>query len=507
MKTRHGLFFGFAVLGLAAIFTLASCGDNGDPSSPPPEKVATPVADPAAGEVASGKEITLTTATAGADIFYTTDGTAPSASSAKYNGSTKPAITAAATLKAIAVKEGMTNSDVLTAAYTVSGPAKAATPVADPAAGEVASGKEITLTTATAGADIFYTTDGTAPSASSAKYSGSAKPVITAAATLKAIAVKEGMTSSDVLTAAYTVDISSTVTWTAVTDSTFGISDFLSVVAHGGGKFVAATSKKMAYSTDGVIWMQVANTTFGSGPDIYSIAYGDGKFVVTGSSGKMAYSIDGETWTAVADSAFNAGYDILGVAYGGDKFVAVGYYGKMAYSTDGETWTAVADSTFGSSDKIYSVAYGGGKFVAGAASGKMAYSTDGETWTAVADSTFGSGYNTDVQNVVYGGGKFVAATTSGSKMAYSTDGETWTAVADSALHIELRGVAYGGDKFVAVGADGGMAYSSNGETWTKSAYNSTPFGTYMINSVAYGGGKFVAVGANGKIAYSNDQEE
>jgi hypothetical protein len=35
MKTKHGLFFGFAVLALAAIFTLAGCGDNGDPSSPP----------------------------------------------------------------------------------------------------------------------------------------------------------------------------------------------------------------------------------------------------------------------------------------------------------------------------------------------------------------------------------------------------------------------------------------------------------------------------------------
>jgi hypothetical protein len=35
MKMRHGLFFGFAILALMAMFTLVSCGDNGDPSSPP----------------------------------------------------------------------------------------------------------------------------------------------------------------------------------------------------------------------------------------------------------------------------------------------------------------------------------------------------------------------------------------------------------------------------------------------------------------------------------------
>jgi hypothetical protein len=34
MKKKHCVFFGFAVLLIAAIFTLAGCGDNGDPTSP-----------------------------------------------------------------------------------------------------------------------------------------------------------------------------------------------------------------------------------------------------------------------------------------------------------------------------------------------------------------------------------------------------------------------------------------------------------------------------------------
>lgn len=84
---------------------------------PEPEQVATPTATPAAGEVESGTEVTLATTTAGADIYYTTDGTTPSSASTKYTA--KIAITEAVTIKAIAIKSGMTDSEVLSAAYTV----------------------------------------------------------------------------------------------------------------------------------------------------------------------------------------------------------------------------------------------------------------------------------------------------------------------------------------------------------------------------------------------------
>lgn len=81
---------------------------------------ATPTATPVAGAVASGSTITLASATAGATIYYTLNGTTPTTASAVYNAAAKPAITAATTLKAIAVKDGYSNSAVLTAAYTVS---------------------------------------------------------------------------------------------------------------------------------------------------------------------------------------------------------------------------------------------------------------------------------------------------------------------------------------------------------------------------------------------------
>lgn len=79
----------------------------------------------------------------------------------------------------------------------------AAAPVATPAAGAVAVGTEVKLTSATTGAIIKYTLDGEEPSATSPVYQG---PItVTSAVTIKAIALAEGKDPSTVLTAAYTI--------------------------------------------------------------------------------------------------------------------------------------------------------------------------------------------------------------------------------------------------------------------------------------------------------------
>ena len=78
----------------------------------------------------------------------------------------------------------------------------ATTPTAEPAAGAVAVGTTVELST-TQGAKIFFTTDGTTPDMSSERYTG---PItISAAVTIKAIAVVDGKDPSAVLTAAYTI--------------------------------------------------------------------------------------------------------------------------------------------------------------------------------------------------------------------------------------------------------------------------------------------------------------
>lgn len=82
-----------------------------------PETVATPAASPGSGELVAGTLVTLTTTTDGATIYYTLDGSTPTASSTTYSGPF--AISSPVTVKAIAVKTGMTDSGVLSAAYTI----------------------------------------------------------------------------------------------------------------------------------------------------------------------------------------------------------------------------------------------------------------------------------------------------------------------------------------------------------------------------------------------------
>ncbi|WP_052343674.1 chitobiase/beta-hexosaminidase C-terminal domain-containing protein [Bacillus massiliigorillae] len=74
-------------------------------------------ANPGSGFVKEGQEVTLTSNTAGATIYYTTDGSEPTTSSTAY---TKPiTVSEAMTVKAIAVKEGLTSSPMATFTYTI----------------------------------------------------------------------------------------------------------------------------------------------------------------------------------------------------------------------------------------------------------------------------------------------------------------------------------------------------------------------------------------------------
>ena len=83
--------------------------------------VAAPVFAPPSGTYPSPLNVTLTTATAGATIYYTTDGSSPSRQkSPVYHGPIQ--LTGKTTLKAFAYKKGLKASAVISGVYTVSGP-------------------------------------------------------------------------------------------------------------------------------------------------------------------------------------------------------------------------------------------------------------------------------------------------------------------------------------------------------------------------------------------------
>ena len=168
------------------------------------ETVATPTFEPAPQEEAftTVQNVTITCATVDAAIHYTTDGTEPTAESAVYS---EPIVVndGTTTIKAIAMKEGMTNSEVASATYTVNLPTLEA-PTFDHESNIYDDAFEVTITAAE-GATIHYTTDGNEPTAESAVYK--ARIPVNKNMTIKAIAVKEGYKTSAVATAEYQIKV------------------------------------------------------------------------------------------------------------------------------------------------------------------------------------------------------------------------------------------------------------------------------------------------------------
>ena len=98
---------------ILSVFTF-SCIDP-----PTNDTAAAPTANPGAGTYSAAQTVTLSTATSGAGIYYTTNGADPTTTSTLYTNPIN--ITSTTTLKAIAVKEGMNNSEIKTFVYTIHG--------------------------------------------------------------------------------------------------------------------------------------------------------------------------------------------------------------------------------------------------------------------------------------------------------------------------------------------------------------------------------------------------
>ncbi len=85
------------------------------------QPTAAPAFSPAGGAFTSAQNVTITSATAGATIRYTTDGSTPTATTGTVYSS-PVAVGSTTTLKAIAYKAGNTNSAVSSATYTITLP-------------------------------------------------------------------------------------------------------------------------------------------------------------------------------------------------------------------------------------------------------------------------------------------------------------------------------------------------------------------------------------------------
>ena len=170
---------------------------------------ATPTFSPSSG--APPQTVTISTATAGATICYTTNGSTPTASvpgtcdagSSTYSTPVSVSVNPT-TLNAIATKSGDTNSGVGTASY-VGVPPVASTPTFSLNSGAILYGSVFTLSTSpdTCTSYIYWSRNSTPPT--TGDVNGTGGPVLAAATFYAKVIGCPGYTDSGVGSAAYTI--------------------------------------------------------------------------------------------------------------------------------------------------------------------------------------------------------------------------------------------------------------------------------------------------------------
>jgi hypothetical protein len=153
---------------------------------------ATPVFSLPAGVYNTAQTVTVTDSTPGAKIYYTLNGTTPTAASAVASGPIS--IKAAETLTAIAIAPGYTSSSPASSYYALTAPTPAISLTGAPG-----SPQTVTITTATPIEAIFYTTAGNRPTVSSTRYTGSF--VVPAGTKILAISAQTGYLASSIASA------------------------------------------------------------------------------------------------------------------------------------------------------------------------------------------------------------------------------------------------------------------------------------------------------------------
>jgi hypothetical protein len=289
--------------------------------------------------------------------------------------------------------------------------------------------------------------------------------------------------SSSQVGSGFTWDENTSIANTALLQKVLFANDLWVAVGNAGNIFTATDAK-------GTWTSQTISTAY----NFYSVAYGNGLWVAVGNNGTndiIYTSPDAATWTA---RSFPSTIKSRSIAFANGIFVCAGT--GIATSPDGITWTVRTNPV--TTPTMYGIAYGNGVWVvvgdSASVSGGCYSSDNGATWTNCSSM----GINRAYYDVVFDGTYFRACQQDSlnyTNFTYSSDGSTWT----NQQFLFVRsptGLAYANGRLVAICPNFVLLCKKLN---VKAEVFKSGF-TY--GSVAFGQNRFVAVGPTSKVAYS-----
>jgi alpha-tubulin suppressor-like RCC1 family protein len=309
-----------------------------------------PTMDPPAGSYGVPQLVVLRSATPGAKIRYTTDGSEPTLFSRSYLSPIL--VDETVTLKAKAFAGDKAPSSTATGTYTIA-VAQVATPRFSPASGPFTTARSVTVTCSTPGVLIYYTTDGTDPDQSDQSITSGQTVNVDRSMTLKATAWLDSTPS-------------------AVREGNYHITGAVSAGGTWGGPFHSLTLR-----SDGHVWSwghnnygQLGDGTTTVRPAPVEVQASDDVplsgvvAVEAGSSYSLAITTDGHVWAwgynyygqLGSGSTTNAPVvfpvevkreSASGPALDGIVALAAGLYHTVALKSDGTVWAWGYDQGYG----------------------------------------------------------------------------------------------------------------------------------------------------------------
>jgi len=235
-------------------------------------RTATPAVTPAAGTFTSVVSVTVTVATPGATIHYTTTGVDPTESNPTVASGGSISIAQSLTLKVKAWRAGRLPSPVDDAVYTL----RVATPTLTPGGGTYAALQTVTVTCAVVGATLRYTTTGDDPTDADAVIASGSTVTVDRSLTLKVRGWKTGWSVSTVAVSTYTLKAATPV------------------MTPGGGTYAAAQTVTLTTTSPGT---RIHYTTNGIEPTVADPSVASGGTVTIAASSTLRARVFRDGWT------------------------------------------------------------------------------------------------------------------------------------------------------------------------------------------------------------------